>query len=58
MLLFWIKSQSGAAYKSVANKKVCDFVLQSFQLEEISFPHEFACVFNTYSIGAVLLKKC
>ena len=47
LLLFRIKSEPGVAYKIVAYKKECKFVLQSSKKEEVTFPREF--IFIVYA---------
>ena len=55
--VLWIKSQPGVAYKSVAYKKSCKSVLQSFKNEKMTLSHEFIFVFILYLIGAILPKN-
>ena len=57
LLLFWIKSQPGVAYKTVVYKKVFNHVFKSSKNEEITLPHEFNFFFVWYFIGAVLLEN-
>ena len=58
LLLFWIKSQPGADYESVAYKKACNCVLWSSKHEEITFPCEFIFLFILFFIGLILPKGC
>ena len=57
LLLFWIKSQPGVAYKSVSYKQACKVVLKSSKHEEITFPHGFIFMFIPYFIAAISSKK-
>ena len=54
--ILWIKSQPGVAYKSVAYKKSCEIVLQSFRHKKMTLPHGFIFAFILYLIGAILPK--
>ena len=50
-----IEYQPGVACKSVAYKKECNVIFQSWKHEEITFPfpHEFTVVFIPYIIGTI-----
>ena len=58
LFLFWIKSQLGVTYKSVAYKKSMKrCFIWSSKNEEITISHEFIFVFIWYFIGAILSKR-
>ena len=57
--ILWVKSQSGVAYKSVAYKKSCEIVLQSFRHKKNDFvTWVYFCVYSVFNWGYLAKKYC